>query len=203
MKNNVNLITRGEFEKAFELAGYPMPSLEKYENLITYAAQYACIITKRELAMFLAQLMWESGGLQYIRELDCVWSGCPGQYVSDDDYSGQRYYGRGYIQLTWAYNYKTASLSLYNDLRLYENPELVAQFDSISWSVSLWYWKEYVHDLDGVQNGYFGVTTRSINGILECAGGPYEYKARIRFELYAKVLRAFNLFETPLENGCY
>jgi predicted chitinase/LysM repeat protein len=203
LSNTVNLVTQQEFENAFITTGYPKPTFEKYQNFITYAAPYACITTKRELAMFLAQLLWESGGLQYMEELYCISQGCEGHYVTEDDYPDQQYYGRGYIQLTWAYNYKAASLSLYNDLRLYTNPELVSQSDSISWAVSFWYWKQHVHYVDGTQAGHFGVTTKAINGFLECFDGPYEYKARIRFEIYSQVLKAFNLYEQPIENGCY
>ena len=200
--NAGELVSREEFERAFQLSGYPIPSAEKYQNFIASAAPDGCITTKRELAMFLAQLMWESGGLQFIRELDCVYSGCPTHYITEDDYPNQRYYGRGYIQLTWAYNYKDASLALYDDLRLYTNPEMVAQFDSISWAVSFWYWKEHVHYREGIADGYFGVSTMGINGFLECLG-PYDYKARRRFDLYSTVLKAFNINETPIEAGCY
>lgn len=58
---------------------------------------------------------------------------------------GKRYWGRGYIQLTWSYNYKAASLDLFNDDRLYTDPDQVATDDNIAWEVSFWFWKKNVH----------------------------------------------------------
>ena len=52
--------------------------------------------------------MWESGGLRYVQEIDCMNTGCPGHYETTNDYPGARYFGRGYIQLSWAYNYRAA-----------------------------------------------------------------------------------------------
>ena len=153
--------------------------------------------------MFLAQIIWESGGLVYVSEIRCMSSGCPGEYETMYDYPGARYYGRAYIQLSWYYNYRDASLSLYNDLRLFTNPDQVAKNDEISWAVTFWYWKQRVHSQPGVSLGYFGITTKAINGGLECNGGPYVDRARKRFEIYKNILVAFNIRETPIELGCY
>ena len=202
IKQNVS-ITRQEFETAFRLTGYPIPSYIQYVNFVKNAEPNGGITTKRELAMFLAQIMWESGGLQYIEEINCISNGCPGNYRTSDDFPGAHYYGRGYIQLSWVYNYKAASIALFNDLRLYTNPELVSQNDDIAWVVSFWYWKENVHSKPGIADGLFGVSTNAINGQLECNGGPYQYKAMRRFDLYKNVLRAFQITDLPIESGCY
>lgn len=42
---------------------YPEPSREKYETVMRLAKVFE-ITTKQELAMFLAQVYWESMGLQ-------------------------------------------------------------------------------------------------------------------------------------------
>ena len=105
--------------------------------------------------------------------------------------------------MTWSYNYKSASQYLYKDLRLYENPDLVAQNDEICWAVSFWFWKDRVHYRSGVSEGQFGVTTRAINGGLECGNGPNVQTAKKRFEIYKRVLLAFNINESPIETGCY
>lgn len=130
-------------------------------------------------------------------------TGCPGHYQTADDFPGVRYYGRGYIQLSWAYNYKNASLALFNDLRLYMHPNLVAESDDISWAVSFWYWKAHVHNKPGISEGHFGVSTNAINGFLECNGGLYQQKAPLRFNLYKNVLKAFSINDKPIEDGCY
>ena len=64
---------------------------------------------------------------------------------------GKNYYGRGYIQLTHSYNYKAASLDLYHDLRLIDNPDLVATSEDAAWGTAFWFWKVHVHNRAGVK----------------------------------------------------
>jgi chitinase len=92
---------------------------------------------------------------------------------------------------------------LFKDLRLYENPNLVAENEDIAWGVSFWFWKVRVRNNAGVSEGRFGVTTKAINGGLECGTGPNVSKAKTRFEIYKKVLIAFNINEVANETGCY
>ena len=56
----------------------------------------------------IAQILWESDGLKAVREYACATNGCPNEYKTSDDVPGKSYYGRGYIQLTWAGTYKSA-----------------------------------------------------------------------------------------------
>jgi chitinase len=65
---------------------------------VTELAQYGGITTKREAAMFLAQILWESDGLRATSEYACAATGCPGEYGTSQ-YPEESYYGRGYIQL--------------------------------------------------------------------------------------------------------
>ena len=98
--NKVGL-TFKEFSNALTLNGYKEPTVEQYNNFVNGAPTQGKITTKRELAMFLAQIVHESGGLVYRMEIRCG-SGCvncPGEYSTPDEAPGQRYCGRGYIQL--------------------------------------------------------------------------------------------------------
>ncbi len=115
---------------------------------------------------------------------------------------GKRYWGRGYIQLTWSYNYKAASLDLFNDDRLYKDPDQVATDDNIAWAVSFWFWKTNVHSYPGVSDGQFGASTRAINGAIECSGEDITTPQK-RFEIYKIVFQAFNIDGEPDETGCY
>lgn len=93
-------VTYQEFSNALLYNGYRAPTYEQYRNFINGALSQG-ITSKRELAMFLAQIIHESGGLVFKIEQACG-SGCvncPGQYITNDDYPGKRYCGRGYIQL--------------------------------------------------------------------------------------------------------
>ena len=103
---------------------------------------------------------------------------------------------------SWYFNYKAASLDLYGDDSLLKNPDQVASNDKISWAVSFWFWKANVHSNGDVKRGYFGASTKIINGGLEC-NGANTYIAKRRFTLYVSVLKAFNINEVPIESGCY
>ena len=70
-----NLITLNEFNSALTNNGYPPygnpPYLSQYQNLISQAGPQGGIYSKQQLAMFLAQIMWESDGLRATREYYC------------------------------------------------------------------------------------------------------------------------------------
>jgi len=97
----VSYVTYVEFSNAVTRNLYPAPSNEVYINFNSQTETKGSITSKREAAMFLAQILWESDGLRAKREYACLSTGCPGQYLDKNYpyYSGQNYYGRGYIQL--------------------------------------------------------------------------------------------------------
>ena len=91
-----------EFSDALTQNGYPAPTLVKYTNFVNGLSSQGGITTKREAAMFLAEIIHESGGLLLVIEtacgIGCV--SCPYDYLSPGfDSQGARYCGRGYIQL--------------------------------------------------------------------------------------------------------
>lgn len=192
--------TEQEFYTAVTTCGYPQPSSEKYKSFIQGISKSG-ISSKRELAMFLSNILHESDGLQAKAEIQCLTDGCKGQYDAASD--GTVYYGRGYTQLTWKANYAAASKELYGDEnKLLSNPNIVATDENVAWDTAFWYWKTRVHTAPGVTEGKFGATTKAINGALECGGGPNP-KAQRRFEMYTKILKVFGINEAPIESGCY
>lgn len=175
---------------------FDKPSPDQY-NFFMKALPKANIDAKWEAAMFLAQLIHESGGLKLVRED----KGKEKKYDGDDPSHDLFYYGRGYIQLTHNYNYKAASQALYGDDSLLDKPDLVASDQQVSWDTSSWFWKANVHD--HVKGKKFGLSTKCINP-MECTNQSKHYKARNRFKLYKVVLRAFSLnLEIADETGCY
>ena len=191
-------VTYSQFSQALQSCGFPTPSDSLYESFVGRAASDGAITSRRELAMFLAEILHESGGLIYKREIRCISDGCPSDYRSPGDDPRLFYYGRGFIQLTWSYNYRSASMDLFGDDRLVRNPDLVAQSDDYSWAVSFWFWKVNVHDK--VQGGQFGAATRAINGGLECS--PCRGACSTRFGYYSTILPIFGVSERPDSSGC-
>ena len=92
------LVTYQEFTNAVTKAGYDLPKYEIYINFVSQLEFQGNIRTKREAAMFLAQILWESDGLKATEEYACIKTECPGMYGTSR-YIGKNYYGRGYIQL--------------------------------------------------------------------------------------------------------
>ncbi|KAJ2359230.1 hypothetical protein IWW50_001520 [Coemansia erecta] len=182
---------------------YPTPS-DTQCNAFIKGMSKGGFTSAREAAMFLANILWESDGLQAKEEYDCKdlpdW--CAQNYKTPEDVSGKTYWGRGYIQLTWHYNYEAASEGLYGDDRLTKDPSQVATNEDTAWAVSFWFWKENVHSDPGVQAGNFGSSINKINGALECKGAAQD-KAKKRYEMYTAILPIFAPSEKPKEAGCY
>lgn len=196
-----NIVSFDMFKKAVTSTNnYPTPSQAQYDSFIKYHGSAGGISTKRELAMFLAEIIWESGGLQYKAELACKDTKCPNEYRSNGDDPNKFYYGRGYIQLSWSYNYKAASEALFKDDRLVTNPDQVATNENIAWQTAFWFWKAKVRTDSGVQKGQFGSATNKINGGIEC--NPCRGNCSKRNDIYANVLKAFGINEAPNFAGC-
>ncbi|KAJ2850290.1 hypothetical protein J3B02_003687 [Coemansia erecta] len=183
---------------------YPAPSEAQCQSFLKGMPE-GDIASAREAAMFLANILWESDGLQAKEEYACQdmpdW--CAQNYKTPEDVSGQTYWGRGYIQLSWHYNYIDASKGLYGDDRLAKDAAQVAKNEDIAWAVSFWFWKDRVRSDPGVQEGNFGASINKINGGLECHGGAAADKAKKRYEMYKVILPIFAPNEKPKESGCY
>ena len=133
-------------------------------------ARYAIDNPKR-LAACLAQIGHESGELRYVRELGSD------QYLSkydtgtlavrlgntaEADGDGQKYRGRGLIQVTGRRNYLICSQALFGDERLLLQPELLEQPQWAAESAA-WFWQSNgLNEL--ADNDQFTTITRRING---------------------------------------
>ncbi|MBC8981418.1 glycoside hydrolase family 19 protein [Pseudomonas lurida] len=132
--------------------------------------QYSINSLKRTAA-FLAQIGHESGQFRYVRELGSD------QYLSkydtgtlaarlgntpEADGDGQRYRGRGLIQITGRRNYLACSQALFGDDRLLRQPELLEQPQWACESAA-WFWHSNgLNEL--ADNDQFTTITRRING---------------------------------------
>ncbi|WP_025128918.1 glycoside hydrolase family 19 protein [Pseudomonas sp. PH1b] len=133
-------------------------------------SKYA-IITRLRMAAFIAQIGHESGQLLYVRELGSD------QYLSkydtgtlakrlgntpEADGDGQKYRGRGLIQVTGRANYEACSEALFSDARLLNTPELLESPVYAALSAG-WFWqKAGLNTL--ADKGDFLTITKRING---------------------------------------
>ncbi|MGZ0786006.1 glycoside hydrolase family 19 protein [Pseudomonas saponiphila] len=133
-------------------------------------SKYA-IITRLRMAAFIAQIGHESGQLQWVRELGS------NQYLSkydtgtlakrlgntpEADGDGQKYRGRGLIQVTGRANYEACSEALFSDARLLNTPELLEAPVYAALSAG-WFWQRAgLNTL--ADKGDFLTITKRING---------------------------------------
>ncbi|XP_058826857.1 uncharacterized protein LOC131686873 [Topomyia yanbarensis] len=133
---------------------------------------------RNEAAMFIAHLIQQSGGFKYRDR--------PGKGHPDAPYSS-----RGYIQLTWKYNYEAASSEIYGDDRLVQNPELLSSDPETSMNVSVWFWIKRVRPTAAPFTNFY-LTTKAINGTEEDSfSNP---TAKKRYAFYLKAASVLGIF---------
>ena len=105
------------------------------------------IDTPMQQAAFLAQVAHESGSLRYVRELASGEAYDTGRLAArlgntpEDDGDGERYRGRGLIQITGTDNYRACSVGLFGDSQhLLDHPELLEQPELAARSAA-WFWQ--------------------------------------------------------------
>jgi putative chitinase len=145
------------------------------------------INTPKRIAAFLAQVGHESGELQRVRE----WGNQ--QYLSqydtgnlaarlgnspEVDGDGQRFCGRGLIQVTGRCNYQQCSQALFGDERLLQQPKLLEQPEWAAESAA-WFWQQKkLNEL--ADRDQFNLITRRINGGLNGLRNRLQLWARAR-----------------------
>lgn len=159
------MITLDQLKKIIPYAG---PRAGVFLGPLNDAMVEASINTPLRQAAFLAQIAHESGSLNYVRELasgKAYDTGSLAQRLGNTpvaDGDGQRYKGRGLIQITGRANYLACSQALYGDSRLLDTPELIEQ-PVVACRSAGWYWS--AHDLNALADtGSFLAITRAING---------------------------------------
>lgn len=127
------------------------------------------IDTPARQAAFLAQIAHESGSLRYTRELASGSAYDTGRLAErlgntpEDDDDGERYKGRGLIQITGTDNYRKCSAALYMAPdHLLSNPE-VLELPAAACRSAAWFWASH-HCNEAADTGDFGRITRIING---------------------------------------
>ncbi len=146
------------------------------------------INTPAREAAFLAQVAHESGGFRYVRELAAGHEYDVGRKAEqlgntpEDDDDGERYKGRGLIQITGTRNYRECSTALFGDPdRLLYQPELLEEPLYAARSAG-WYWQyanlNVLADRDDA--AAFELITRRINGGINGLKDRVEHWERAR-----------------------
>lgn len=142
-----------------------------FASALTLAMDKYQINTRLRMAAFIAQVGHESGQFRYVKELG------GDQYLSkydtgtlakrlgntpEADGDGQKYRGRGLIQITGRDNYLACSKALFGDDRLLRTPETLELAEWAAKSAA-WFWNS--RNLNALADaGEFIGITRRING---------------------------------------
>ncbi|KAL3686705.1 hypothetical protein R1sor_013014 [Riccia sorocarpa] len=167
----------------------------------------------REIAAFAAHVQQETAGLVYIREVNQSNDYCQADNKQWPCVPGQKYFGRGPIQLSWNFNYGPCGEALNEDLLA--KPDLVAQDPVLAFSSALWFWTTKregipsVHDVlvgkyhpseeDLAEGRYpgFGLTILIVNGGIECGKVTPQASNRVRY--FKDRVALLGTFEGPYE----
>lgn len=149
-------------EQLRQIATYAtLVNINTYAPLLNRYMHNYNICGKQREAAFLATIIWESGSFKYTREI-ASGKAYEGRKDLGNIYKGdgERFKGRGLIQLTGRANYTLASNALGVDF--VGRPELIEQ-PEFATMVSCWWWK--MKGLNEVADtGDFRKVTRIVNG---------------------------------------
>lgn len=180
-------LTLEQLENAIPLAGDRAKVF--HPHLADAMEQYE-INTANRMAAFLAQIAHESGSLRYVRELGSD------KYLSkydtgriaerlgntpEADGDGQKYRGRGLIQITGRDNYLRCSVAIFGNRELIHHPELLEEPKYACLSAA-WFWQSrHLNEL--ADKGLFRTITQRINGGLNGYEDRLEHYERARLAL--------------------
>ncbi|KPG89409.1 lysozyme [Pseudomonas sp. RIT-PI-q] len=160
-------------------------------SFLNIAMSHYNVSTLKRIAAFLAQVGHESGQLQYVCELgddpylskyDTGTLAARLGNTPGPDGDGQKYRGRGLIQITGRDNYRQCSLALFGDERLLNQPELLEQPQWAAESAA-WFWnRSGLNEL--ADRDQFNSITRRINGGLNGLQNRLQLWARARAVLF-------------------
>lgn len=136
-------------------------------HLNAYMPKYG-IDNPARVAAFVAQIGHETGSLVFLTELASGAAYDTGTLAKrlgntpEADGDGQKYKGRGLIQVTGRDNYEDCSLALFGDRRLLDRPNLLSS-PEYAVASACWFWK--THGLNALADaGDFHRITKIING---------------------------------------
>lgn len=170
---------------------------EVFAPLLTEIMPKWGIDTPERQAMFIAQVLHESGEFRYLAELgndEYLEKYDTGQLAKnlgntpEDDGDGQKYKGRGLIQVTGLFNYRKCGQAL--QLPLIQNPELL-EMPRHAVASACWYWQSKnlnKHaDLGGITACSIAINGKNKQGTANGIDARRDYWKRAKLALGIKL----------------
>lgn len=120
-----------------------------YPDFMNYAVITGNITTTNELAMYLANVLYQSNGLMTRVDPACQdpsSGNCLGLNLNTTVFgSSVNYYGRGYLWIQGQSAYTDCANDMFgNDATLLMYPDLIRISPTMSWATTAWYWKRFI-----------------------------------------------------------
>lgn len=151
------VITQAQLKRA--VPGLYTGRLDEFVASFNMYAVHFGIDTTKRVVHYLAQVFHESGSLRYVEEIASGAAYDTGKLAAalgntpEKDGDGQRYKGRGFIQLTGTANYRDFNNSDMCTEDVLKHPEKVAQYP-LNQIASMWFWqKKKLNDLADSDDG--------------------------------------------------
>lgn len=175
-----------------------------YPDFINYSIKIGNITTMDEMAMFLAQVLYQSNGLSANCDPACKDPGstnCMNLNLNTTVFSSNvNYYGRGYLWIQGQSAYTECAKDLFgNDSTLLIYPDAIRASDSLNWAATSWYWRRMVQP----NMSTFGSTIKLIRPS-HCNGSAAAPKpeATNAWNLYAAILKILAPTSPPSSSYC-
>lgn len=146
-------------------------SLDKFVQILNSYGSFFGLTTNKRWAYFLAQIAHESAELRYTEEIASGAAYDTGSLAlrlgntPQKDGDGQKYKGRGYIQITGTLNYRAYNIYLLQQgmqVNLMKTPELLSQMLGGAKSAMWFFWHNKLNKY--ADAGDFKGLTKRING---------------------------------------
>lgn len=182
----------------------------QYPNFMNTAVTIGKINNATQLAMYFAQILYETNGLTISSVMPCSKFGdsaaCSDYSAANVNNSGGYcpcvdYHGRGKLFIENANDYKAASQAVFNSDIIFRNPSHVAKYPQVGWATSAWNWATNVGSLIGSSDA-FGLTTKFLRPN-DCAQSEGQSDAATKaFQIYQQVLAVFDPEKVANQAGC-
>lgn len=179
-------------------------NLYTYPDFMNYAVKIGNITTPDEMAMYLANVLYQSNGLTINYDPICQKpksSNCLSLGLNRTVHGTQvNYYGRGYLWIQGQSAYSDCASDLFGDdstLLLY--PEVIRASTTMNWATTAWYWRRFVKP----NMTSFGSTIKLIRPD-HCNGSSAEPKpeATAAWSIYMEILKILAPTSPPSSSFC-
>ena len=166
------------------------PNLDQFVASFNMYAVHFGIDNKKRICHYLAQVFHESGALRYTEEIASGAAYDTGSKAKslgntpEKDGDGQKYKGRGFIQLTGTTNYRNFNASDMCTEDVLAHPEKVAQYP-LNQVASMWFWERNGLNRIADQDDGGAAGENVVKQITKRVNGGYNGLAQ-RMEYYRK-----------------